>query len=50
MHLLAAAPEIVFPSRHVAVTRELASILDPLWADPRAPDMERVGGAFWFRT
>ncbi|GAA3250441.1 class I SAM-dependent methyltransferase [Pseudonocardia petroleophila] len=50
VHLLAAMPEIVFPSRHVAVTEALASILDPLWADPRVPDMERVGGAFWFRT
>lgn len=50
VHLLAAAPEIVFPSRHVAATESLASILDPLWADPRIPDMDRVGGAFWFRT
>lgn len=50
VHLLAAAPEIVFPSRHVAVTKSLASILDPLWADSRIPDMDRVGGAFWFRT
>lgn len=39
--------EIVFPARHVAVTPVLADVLAPLWKDPRLPEVNRSGAAFW---
>lgn len=49
VYLLTRGPgnHIVFPSRHVAVTPELAEILSPLWTDPRLPEIDRIGRAFW---
>jgi hypothetical protein len=41
---------LVFPAAFVSADPELASILDPLWADPRMQGVQRQGWSFWLET
>jgi hypothetical protein len=42
--------EIVLPSHYIRSVPELDRLCDPIWSSPALSNVERHGGAFWFRT
>jgi Methyltransferase domain len=42
--------EIVLPTHYIRRFPELDSMCDPIWSAPELAEVQRHGGAFWFRT
>ena len=42
--------EIVLPAHYIRSIPELDTLCDPIWSGPELAEVQRHGGAFWFRT